>query len=90
MTCMHLPSVTCPDCSQIGPGANAMAWPPPSPQLSADALIAMNRVLLNAALDAIGQDGHVFGGRPCSTCAAVSSLAGRDFGCVARAKRLAR
>ena len=52
-----------------------------------EAIAVAARALLLAALDVIGIDGHIFGSRPCSTCTAVSSLAGRDFGCVAHAKR---
>lgn len=32
-------------------------------------------------------DPHQFSTRPCQTCLAVSSTIGRDFGCVARARK---
>lgn len=54
------------------------------------AMLRMMRAFLVAGLAAIGRDGHLFGSRPCSTCEAVSSLAGQDFGCVAFAKRQKR
>lgn len=53
-------------------------------------MLRMMRAFLVAGLAAIGRDGHLFGSRPCSTCEAVSSLAGQDFGCVAFAKRQKR
>ncbi len=53
-------------------------------------MLRMMRAFLVAGLAAIGRDGHLFGPRPCSTCEAVSSLAGQDFGCVAFAKRQKR
>lgn len=82
MSCGHINSVSCPECAPVnGIGANATAFT----FAQADPMAAA-RVLLLAALDVIGIDGHVFGTRPCSTCTAVSALAGRDFGCVARAK----
>lgn len=82
MTCGHISGVSCPECAPVnGLGVNASAFT----FTQADPMAAA-RVLLLAALDVIGIDGHVFGTRPCSTCTAVSALAGRDFGCVARAK----
>lgn len=82
MSCGHISSVSCSECAPVnGLGANANAFT----FAQADPMAAA-RVLLLAALDVIGIDGHVFGTRPCSTCTAVSALAGRDFGCVARAK----
>ena len=40
-------------------------------------------VLMDAALKLIESDPHQFGKRKCQTCTAVSSLAGRPFGCQA-------
>lgn len=57
----------------------------PGPAVDA-VMLRMMRAMLVAGLAAIGRDGHAFGTRPCSTCEAVSSLAGQDFGCVAAAK----
>ena len=80
----HISSVS-PECEPVnGLGANATAI---TFGAQTDPMAAA-RVLLLAALDVIGIDGHIFGTRPCSTCTAVSSLAGRDFGCVARAKEV--
>lgn len=39
--------------------------------------------IVNAALQLIESDPHQFSARPCPTCAAVTSLAGRPFGCIA-------
>lgn len=37
------------------------------------------------ALGLLDKDGHVYSTRPCATCSTISSLVGREFGCVARA-----
>ena len=37
--------------------------------------------LLVEALRTISRDGHVFGARPCSTCATVTAVMGEPFGC---------
>jgi len=42
--------------------------------------------ILNAVLDLMQKDPHHFSARPCSTCQCVSAIAGRDFGCVLKAK----
>ena len=39
------------------------------------------KLLIDAIVRLIGNDGHVYGSRPCQTCQAVSSLIGYPFGC---------
>ena len=45
-------------------------------------------VLMEAVLSLIQRDPHQWSARPCQTCQAVSTLAGRPFGCVAKANEL--
>jgi hypothetical protein len=48
---------------------------------------ATARTLMGAALSLIENDPHSFSTRPCSTCSAVSAIAGRAWGCSAKANR---
>jgi len=48
--------------------------------------VASTDRILNAVLDLMQKDPHHFSARPCSTCQCVSAIAGRDFGCVLKAK----
>lgn len=48
---------------------------------------AMMQLVLNAALSLIEADPHSWSSRPCQTCNLVSSIAGRPFGCNAKAER---
>lgn len=44
--------------------------------------------ILAAVLTVLEEDPHQFSTRPCQTCKVVSSLAGRPFGCAAKAKKM--
>lgn len=48
---------------------------------------AVSRERLHTVLDLLESDNHSYGDRPCSTCASVSFLAGRPFGCTKRQKK---
>lgn len=45
-----------------------------------------DRSILTSALDVLQKDPHYWSKRSCATCQVITSLAGRDFGCVAYAK----
>lgn len=47
-------------------------------------------VVMGAVLRLLQDDGHQWSERPCSTCQAVSSIAGKPFGCVEYARRRAQ
>ncbi len=53
-----------------------------------DIIRGASMVLMEAVLMLIQRDPHQWSTRPCSTCQAVSSLAGRPFGCVIKANEL--
>ena len=38
-------------------------------------------IVIDAVVNAIQNDGHVYGTRPCETCRAVSGIIGKPFGC---------
>ena len=38
-------------------------------------------IVIDAVVNAIQNDGHIYGNRPCETCRAVSGIMGRPFGC---------
>ena len=38
-------------------------------------------IIMDAVVETIGIDGHMWSDRPCQTCKAVSGLIGRPFGC---------
>ena len=44
---------------------------------------ASRAMAIDMALQAVEQDPHQFGTRPCETCRVVTQLCGRPFGCVA-------
>ena len=46
---------------------------------------AAARVLLQSVVKLIEADPHQWSKRPCGTCAAVSTIIGRPFGCQAKA-----
>lgn len=50
------------------------------------AIQAATRMSIGVVLDLLQRDPHQWSTRPCSTCQTVTTLAGRDFGCVAHAK----
>lgn len=39
------------------------------------------KLLIDAIVNLLNEDGHCFGSRPCATCKAVSGMIGRPFGC---------
>lgn len=45
-------------------------------------------IVVEAILRLLDEDPHDFTSRPCQTCRAVTSLAGRAFGCVRVAKSM--
>lgn len=47
---------------------------------------ACARVLMATVLDLLQKDPHSWSQRPCSTCSAISTITGQDFGCVFYAK----
>lgn len=51
------------------------------------AVKAASEKLLDAALKVIQADPHQWSTRPCSSCAAVTAIYGKPFGCIARALR---
>jgi hypothetical protein len=55
-----------------------------------DGLSGDARHLISAMLDVMQADPHQWSTRPCQTCAAVSAMAGRPFGCVKVAREQAR
>lgn len=55
--------------------------------LDAQAVIqAAARMLLEPVLRLLEVDPHRFSERPCPTCESVTAIAGRPFGCAAKAK----
>ena len=46
-----------------------------------DVIRAAARILADAALDLLQADQHSWSERPCSTCLAIGTLMGRNFGC---------
>lgn len=42
---------------------------------------AAANVLMDTVLELIQNDSHMWSLRPCSTCAAITSIVGRPFGC---------
>ena len=52
-----------------------------------DVIKAAARVLLEPVLSLLQNDPHQWSTRPCETCRAISSIVGRDFGCILHAKR---
>lgn len=43
-------------------------------------------VIMQPILQLIEEDPHLWSTRPCSTCKAISSMIGKPFGCVKKAK----
>lgn len=50
-----------------------------------EATTFVRTTLLEPILRLVEMDPHGWSNRPCQTCAAISALAGRPFGCVAKA-----
>ncbi len=76
-------------CDVMLPGAKTLEERVEVLEKSVGAFVGCMSVL-DAVLRAIGEDGHVFGSRPCETCRVVTAIAGRSFGCIAFAEKRAR
>ena len=38
-------------------------------------------IVIDAVIDAIQNDGHIYGNRPCETCRTISGIINKPFGC---------
>lgn len=74
-----------PDGSCVPAEMNEAMSPSYEETTHAEIIQAAARVIVNAVTDLIQADPHQWSKRPCATCAAVSTLLGKPFGCQTKA-----